>query len=248
MIRKDVDYNELSPMMKEYYKTKEEYADILLFYRLGDFYELFFEDAITASHELELTLTGKNAGLKERVPMCGVPYHAVNIYLDKLIEKGYKVAICEQVEDPKMAKGLVKREVTQIVSKGTMINTDNIDESDFNYIASLTDNKIYYTLVYCDLLSGKIYGSKIINSKDKLLSKLSNLSIKEIVLPKDFDKELVHLFRKINNIYISYTDDVNRTYESITHGLYDTDMISTTNRLCSYIENNLKKELIHFTP
>ena len=121
MERKDVDINLVSPMMREYLKTKSEYEDTLLFYRLGDFYELFFDDALVASHELELTLTGKNAGLEERVPMCGVPHHAANIYIQKLVDKGYKVAICEQVEDPKTAKGIVKREVTEIISKGILI-------------------------------------------------------------------------------------------------------------------------------
>ena len=144
MKREEVNINELSPMMREYMKTKDKYPDILLFYRLGDFYELFFEDAITASHELELTLTGKNAGLKERVPMCGVPHHAVNVYLEKLIDKGYKVAIAEQVEDPKTAKGIVKREVTQIVSKGTLTNSESLNEKDYNYIAFLSD----YTHIY----------------------------------------------------------------------------------------------------
>ena len=108
MERKDVNLSDVSPMMREYLKTKSEYEDVILFYRLGDFYEMFFDDAITASHELELTLTGKQAGLSERIPMCGVPHHAVNVYLEKLIEKGYKVAICEQMEDPKTAKGIVK--------------------------------------------------------------------------------------------------------------------------------------------
>ena len=112
----DIDKNKLSPMMKQYVEIKEENMDVILFFRLGDFYEMFFEDAYTASRELELTLTGKTAGLPERIPMCGVPHHAVNFYLEKLIDKGYKVAICEQVEDPKDAKGVVKREVLQIVS------------------------------------------------------------------------------------------------------------------------------------
>ena len=113
---------ELTPMMQQYVKTKEEYQDCILFYRLGDFYEMFFEDALTASRELEITLTGKDCGLEERAPMCGIPYHAVEGYLTKLVKKGYKVAICEQVEDPKMAKGLVKREVVRIVTPGTNFN------------------------------------------------------------------------------------------------------------------------------
>ena len=124
MERKDIDLKDVSPMMREYLQTKSEYEGIILFYRLGDFYEMFFDDAITVSHELELTLTGKQCGLDERVPMCGVPHHALNVYLEKLIERGYKVAICEQMEDPKTAKGIVKREVIQIVSAGTITNND----------------------------------------------------------------------------------------------------------------------------
>ena len=119
----EVDKSKLSPMMQQYVDIKEKYNDVILFFRLGDFYEMFFDDAYTASHELELTLTGKNAGLDERIPMCGIPHHAVNMYLDKLVDKGYKVAICEQVEDPASAKGVVKREVLQVVSKGTVMNS-----------------------------------------------------------------------------------------------------------------------------
>ena len=113
---------ELTPMMQQYLETKKQYPDCILFYRLGDFYEMFFDDALTASKELEITLTGKNCGLEERAPMCGVPYHAVESYLDKLVSKGYKVAICEQMEDPKLAKGLVKRDVVRIVTPGTNLD------------------------------------------------------------------------------------------------------------------------------
>ena len=169
MKREEVNIDELSPMMREYMKTKDKYSDVLLFYRLGDFYELFFEDAITASHELELTLTGKNAGLKERVPMCGVPHHAVNVYLKKLIDKGYKVAIAEQLEDPKTAKGIVKREVTQIVSKGTLTNSESLNEKDYNYIAFLRDYTHIYVLSYADLLSGKICATYIPKNENKLI-------------------------------------------------------------------------------
>ena len=122
MMRKEVDRNKLSPGMKQYMDIKDNYEEELLFFRLGDFYELFFEDGIIASRELELTLTSKNAGLEERVPMCGVPYHSVKPYIEKLIEKGYKVAICEQLEDPKETKGMVKRDVIQVVTKGTRID------------------------------------------------------------------------------------------------------------------------------
>ena len=129
--------NQLSPMMQKYMETKAEYPDCILFYRLGDFYEMFFEDAITSSRELELTLTGKQCGLEERAPMCGVPHHAVDTYLNRLVSKGYKVAICEQVEDPKTAKGLVKREVTRVVTPGTNLNACALDEGKNNYIMSI---------------------------------------------------------------------------------------------------------------
>ena len=127
----------LSPMMQHYVQTKEEYKDCVLFYRLGDFYEMFFEDAVTVSRELELTLTGKDCGLEERAPMCGVPFHAAETYVNRLIEKGYKVAICEQVEDPKQAKGMVKREVTRVVTPGTNLNMQDLDEGKNNYLMSI---------------------------------------------------------------------------------------------------------------
>ena len=125
---------EYTPMMQQYLKTKEEYKDCILFYRLGDFYEMFFDDAILVSKELELTLTGKNCGMEERAPMCGVPYHAVEGYLNRLVANGHKVAICEQVEDPKTAKGIVKREVIRIVTPGTNMDAQALDESKNNYL------------------------------------------------------------------------------------------------------------------
>ena len=125
---------EYSPMMQRYLETKEEYKDCILFYRLGDFYEMFFDDAITVSRELELTLTGKDCGQAERAPMCGVPHHAAEIYISKLIAKGYKVAICEQLEDPKTAKGIVKREVIRVVTPGTNLDTQGLDETKNNYM------------------------------------------------------------------------------------------------------------------
>ena len=121
--------NSVTPMMAKYLETKEQYKDCILFYRLGDFYEMFFDDALTASKALEITLTGKDCGLEERAPMCGIPYHAADTYLNRLVAKGYKVAICEQVEDPKQAKGLVKREVIRIVTPGTNLDTNAMDET-----------------------------------------------------------------------------------------------------------------------
>ena len=242
----EVDASMLSPMMKEYYKTKSEYMDELLFYRLGDFYEMFFEDAVTASHELELTLTGKNAGLKERVPMCGVPHHAVNVYLEKLIDKGYKVAICEQVEDPKMAKGIVKREVIEIVSKGTLTNTESLDENDYNFIASITDYNYVYALSYLDLLSGKVYATFVSKSSDKLISEIVSLGIKEVVVSSDFDNSITEVLKNNYNIYISvYDKDYSNVNRSKVSNLNDSKLEDNTLKLISYITFNQKKEINH---
>ena len=133
----DVDIEKLSPMMKHYIDIRKQYKDCLVFYRLGDFYELFFDDAITASRELEITLTGRDCGLEERAPMCGVPFHAAESYISKLIEKGYKVAICEQLEDPAKAKGIVKRDVIRVVTPGTVIESNMLNEKENNYIMSI---------------------------------------------------------------------------------------------------------------
>ena len=245
MERKDVKLEEVSPMMREYLKTKSEYEGIILFYRLGDFYEMFFDDAITASHELELTLTGKQCGLKERVPMCGVPHHAVNIYLEKLIEKGYKVAICEQMEDPKTAKGIVKREVIQIVSAGTLTSTEIVNEKDFNYIASITDYNYLYVLSYADLLSGKVYTTKIEKNNDKLISHIVNLNIKEIVVRDTFDIDLIHKLKSNYNIFISYYDNDELYKGKVFENVTEQKLIKNTSLLLNYLTNSLKQDLGH---
>lgn len=242
----EVDIEMLSPMMREYAKTKKEYMDVLLFYRLGDFYEMFFEDAITASHELELTLTGKNAGLKERVPMCGVPHHAVNVYLEKLIDKGYKVAICEQVEDPKEAKGIVKREVVEVVSKGTITSSESLDEKNYNFIGSITDYTYIYALSYMDLLSGRIFATFISHDNEKLISEIVSLGIKEIIVRSDFNAEITSLLKTNYNIYVSiYDKDYSDINKNKVSSLNDTKLENNTLMLISYITFNQKKELKH---
>ena len=242
----DVNCDELSPMMREYVKTKNEYKDILLFYRLGDFYELFFEDAVTASHELELTLTGKNAGLSEKVPMCGVPHHAVNVYLEKLIDKGFKVAICEQVEDPKTAKGIVKREVIQVVSKGTLTNTESLDERNYNFVGSVSDYKYIYALSYLDLLSGKLFCTYVSYDKDKLISQIVSLGISELVVSSDFDKEILHVLKTSYSVFVSvYEGDFEGLDKSKVSNLNDSKLENNTLNLISYITFNQKKEMSH---
>ena len=245
MERKDVKLEDVSPMMREYLKTKSEYEGIILFYRLGDFYEMFFDDAVTASHELELTLTGKQCGLSERVPMCGVPHHALNVYLEKLIEKGYKVAICEQMEDPKTAKGIVKREVIQLVSAGTLTSTEIVNEKDFNYIASVTDYNYIYALTYADLLSGKVYTTFIEKIQDKIISHIVNLNIKEVVVHDNFDVDLIHKLKTNYNIFISYYNDESIYKKDIFRRVTDSKLINNTSLLLNYLTNSLKQDLSH---
>ena len=249
MERKDVNINDVSPMMREYLKTKSEYEGIILFYRLGDFYEMFFDDAITASHELELTLTGKQAGLSERIPMCGVPHHAVNVYLEKLIEKGYKVAICEQMEDPKNAKGIVKREVIQIVSAGTLTSPEIVNEKDFNYIASITDFNYVYALSYADLLSGKVCATYVSHDEEKLISQIVNLNIKELVVEDNFNPKLLHKLKSTYNIYISYySNQTEYTNNNIFDGIDEDKLIINTSLVLNYLTNSLKQDLSHIQP
>ncbi len=176
---------EFTPMMKQYMETKKEYPDCILFYRLGDFYEMFFDDALTASRELEITLTGKDCGQEERAPMCGVPYHAVEGYLNKLVSKGYKVAICEQMEDPKLAKGLVKREVVRIVTPGTNLNTQALDESRNNYIMCIVYVEDRYGVSVADVTTGAYYATEL-DSERKLLDELARFSPSEIVCNEAF--------------------------------------------------------------
>ena len=176
---------QMTPMMQQYMDTKNEYKDCILFYRLGDFYEMFFEDALTCSRELEITLTGKNCGLEERAPMCGVPFHSVDGYLNKLISKGYKVAICEQVEDPKSAKGLVKREVVRIVTPGTNLNTQALDESRNNYLMSIVYTTNAYGISAIDITTGDYYVTEVDNER-KLLDEINKFAPSEIICNDSF--------------------------------------------------------------
>lgn len=171
---------EMTPMMQKYLETKKEYKDCILFYRLGDFYEMFFDDAITASKELEITLTGKSCGLEERAPMCGIPYHAVDGYLNKLVSKGYKVAICEQLEDPKLAKGLVKRDVVRIVTPGTNLNVQAMDESRNNYLMSIAFFQGKTGISIADVTTGDYYLTEVEDIK-KLLDEINKYHPSEII-------------------------------------------------------------------
>ncbi len=176
---------ELTPMMKQYMETKSQYQDCILFYRLGDFYEMFFDDALTASRELEITLTGKNCGQEERAPMCGVPYHAVEGYLNRLVSKGYKVAICEQVEDPKTAKGIVKREVVRIVTPGTNLDTQALDESRNNYIMCIVYIADRYGISVADITTGDYFVTEFTDS-GKLMDEICRFAPSEIICNEAF--------------------------------------------------------------
>ena len=175
---------EYSPMMQHYLDTKENYKDCILFYRLGDFYEMFFDDAKLASRELEITLTGRECGQEERAPMCGVPFHAANMYIAKLIEKGYKVAICEQLEDPKQAKGIVKRDVIRVVTPGTVIEDNLLEEKKNNYIMSIYKQGIFFGVAVCDISTGDFLATQIkeTNNFIKLLDEIARYYPAEIVV------------------------------------------------------------------
>ena len=200
----------VTPMMQCYLDTKEKYKDCILFYRLGDFYEMFFDDAITVSKELELTLTGKDCGLEERAPMCGIPHHAANTYIPKLVEKGYKVAICEQLEDPKQAKGIVKRDVVKIVTPGTITELTMLDEKRNNYIASLFVEKKQCAISFCDISTGEFFISSIggVDVNTKILNEISRIAPSEIILT-DSSKENLAFFNEFNRVFDIYISTYN---------------------------------------
>lgn len=175
-----IDKSKLTPMMRQYFEIKENYMDYILFYRLGDFYEMFFDDAIRASRELEITLTARNCGLEEKAPLCGVPYHAVDGYIKKLVEKGIKIAICEQTEDPALAKGLVKREVVRIITPGTITEPEMLDEGNYNYVAAVGEYEGSLALAYCDITTGLMKTTQF-GSVDKLIDELIKVEPSELI-------------------------------------------------------------------
>ena len=201
------DINEFSPMMQDYLKWKEQYKDSVLFYRLGDFYEMFFDDAIKVSKELELTLTGKQCGQEERAPMCGIPFHAADTYIARLIEKGYKVAICEQLEDPKEAKGMVKRGVIRVVTPGTVIESNLLDEKKNNYIMSIYKTGTNFGISACDISTGDFRTTQIAetNNFPKLLDEISRYNPAEVVVnPFMFDSiEEINKIKERFEVYVS---------------------------------------------
>ena len=247
MKRSEVDKSKVSPMMKQYLETKENYEDVILFYRIGDFYEMFFEDAINVSRDLELTLTGKNAGLDERIPMCGVPHHAANIYIDKLIDKGYKVAICEQVEDPKEAKGIVKRDVIRIVSKGTVMSDDMLDAKSNNFIGALKDLGHCFSLAYADLSTGEFNSILVEYELDKIITEIVNDNISELIINGNVDARIISTLKNQYNVTISYeTDDKElKEYSNLYKDIDDERIISSVCVLLNYLVKGQKRSLEH---
>ena len=255
--------NELTPMMKQYMQTKEEYKDCILFYRLGDFYEMFFDDALTASKELEITLTGKNCGLEERAPMCGIPYHAVDSYLNRPVSKGYKVAICEQVEDPKTAKGIVKREVIRVVTPGTNLDTQGLDETKNNYIMCIVYMADRYGLSVADVTTGEYLVTEL-DSQTKLMDELYKFMPSEIVCNEafymsglDLDDLKNRLHMAIYSLEAWYFDDALcretlqehfkvASLEGIGLSDYECGMIAS-GALLKYLEETQKNSLSHMS-
>ena len=246
MKRSEVDRNKLSPMMQQYLEIKDNYEDTIIFFRLGDFYEMFFEDAVTVSHELELTLTGRNAGLEERVPMCGVPAKAYEGYLEKLIDKGYKVAIVEQLEDPKTTKDMVKRDVIQVVTKGTRLDTA-IDAKSNNFLASLYAFDYCYVLSYSDISTGEIYILVEEGSEDDLLRDILRHNFTEMIANTKMNRELINTLRTNYHLVVTFYDELydQDDYEYIYKDLKDVREITGIKHLLSYLTTTKKGDLSH---
>lgn len=247
MNRSEVDRQKVSPMMRQYLETKDNYEDVILFYRIGDFYEMFFEDAINVSHDLELTLTGKNAGLDEKIPMCGVPHHAANIYIDKLIDKGYKVAICEQVEDPKDAKGIVKREVIRIVSKGTIMSDDMLDAKNNNFIGALKDLGHCFSLSYADLSTGEFISVLVEYELEKIINEIVNDNITELIINGNVDPRIINTLKNNYSVTISKeeVDEEIPEYKDLYKDIRDVRIISSVCVLLNYLTSTQKRSIDH---
>ena len=246
MKRSEVQREKLSPMMQQYMEIKDKYEDSIIFFRLGDFYEMFFEDAIIASRVLELTLTGKQAGLEERVPMCGVPHHAYASYVDALIEKGYKVAICEQLEDPKETKGMVKRDVIQVITKGTRID-ENIDSKSNNYIANIYNFDYCYGISFADISTGEVYAMLIEGEKDKVIKEVTKHGFKEVIVNDSINREIIEILRTNYNVLVTITKEEldDKNYEYIYKDIEDIRIVSTLKHLLYYIIDTKKGDLHH---
>ena len=257
---------EFTPMMQKYLETKEQYKDCILFYRLGDFYEMFFDDAILVARELEITLTGKDCGQEERAPMAGVPHHAAEMYIAKLVNKGYKVAICEQLEDPKQAKGIVKRGVIRVVTPGTIVESNMLEERKNNYIMSIYKSGIYFGISICDISTGEFYSAEIKDNNNfpMLLDEIARYTPSELVvnsMMSDCTEEMNKIKERFENIYVTKFNDKFFNSEidnlDLRFNIIDTNgrkienladrgiAVSSIHALIEYIEETQKTSLDH---
>ena len=260
------EHTQYSPMMQKYLETKEEYKDCILFYRLGDFYEMFFDDAILVARELEITLTGKDCGQAERAPMAGVPHHAAEMYIAKLVNKGYKVAICEQLENPKDAKGIVKRGVIRVVTPGTVVESNMLEERKNNYIMSIFKTGIYFGISVCDISTGEFYSAEIKDNHNfpMLLDEIARYTPSELVVNSmmaDCTEEINKIKERFENVYITKFNDkffntelenlnlrfsiVDNNGKKIENFQERTLAISSIHALVEYIEQTQKTTLDH---
>ena len=241
-------------MMVQYLKIKEQYKDCILFFRIGDFYEMFFEDAETASRELEIVLTGKDCGLEERAPMCGIPFHAAESYISKLIEKGYKVAICEQMEDPQLAKGLVKRDIIRVVTPGTVLESSMLKEKENNYIACLYIEENYFAVAVCDISTGEFLTTSCSEKYSKVIDELSKYNPKEIlIIENKFEEKskILKILKEKFNLLISEVTDDEKNNDKISkfssYSRMNEHEITVSGCLYSYIEKNQRISLSNIT-
>ncbi len=240
-----------TPMIQQYLTVKADYQDAFLFFRLGDFYEMFFDDAIKASQELEITLTSRQGGSDDRIPMCGVPYHAAPNYIEQLISKGYKVAICEQVEDPKLTKGMVKREVVQLITPGTVMEGKGLNDKENNYIASITSfDDQTYGFAYNDISTGESRVTLLSTNFDEVLNELAVLSAKEVVVSSSFDGELQKKLRERDVLAISFEDNssIDINFSHLLKDLNQEKLKQSIARLFNYLYRSQKRSLDHLQP
>ncbi|MBK5497480.1 MULTISPECIES: DNA mismatch repair protein MutS [unclassified Peribacillus] len=239
-----------TPMIQQYLKIKAEYQDAFLFFRLGDFYEMFFDDALNASQELEITLTSREGGSEDRIPMCGIPYHSAANYIDILIEKGFKVAICEQTEDPKQAKGVVRREVVQLITPGTKMDSKGLREKENNYIATITHfSNDQFGFGYNDLSTGENKVT-LIENFDEVLNEFAILGASEVVIAADFNEEWKKKLQERGAAALSLEDNLehSESFVPLLHLLKDEKQMTTTSRLLNYLYRTQKRSLDHLQP
>ena len=242
----EVDRTKLSPMMAQYMEIKDQYKEELVFYRLGDFYEMFFDDALIASRELELTLTGRVAGLEERVPMCGIPHNNVKPYIEKLVNKGYRVAICEQLEDPKTTKGMVKRGIVDVISKGTIADNDLLNDKDASYIASILFFNDSILLTILDISTGYLASMSIENNEDALINEILGLNLKEVIFVDNLNTALIDLLKNTYNIEVTISHEfLWDKYEYLFSTISDARVKSGVAHLFYYLDHRQLKDLSH---